>query len=518
MKVVFRTDASCLIGTGHVMRCLNLASTLQKRDGDSLFLCRDHAGNLIPLIRERGFSVRVLGEGLRGNFSAIGDTPSVADPHSCIGAGWLADAEETIQAVAEWGKPDWMVVDHYEIDFQWERLLRPYSRRLMVIDDLADRMHDCDLLVDQNLVANLRSRYSGKLPENCCVLLGPRYAMLEPIYAELHRQAAPRHGAIRRMLVYLGGADIEDLTGKTISAFLTLGRNDVEMDVVVNPQSPYVESIRRQIAGVENVRLHMFLPSLSSLMSAADVSIGAGGITTWERCCLGVPSYVITLADNQTAGAMELDRLGVIRWLGNASDLSVRDLTKALSDMLGKASHSDQSKRGLDLVDGLGCIRIADCLTVGRDSPLRVRLACPDDEELILQLANDLVVRRNSFSPGLIDAATHRQWFSMRLANRTSCYIFVVETEAGLPIGQVRFEWSNEVWEVHYALDVCVRGRGMGGIFLEAALLEFLIRMPSCTEIVGRVKSGNIASQKVFKRLGFVEEPDGSHMLYRLSL
>lgn len=501
------------------MRCLNLASALRKRDGNSLFLCRDHAGSLVPLIRERGFEVKVLGGDVCGNFSAIGDTSSPADSnYSRLGAGWLTDAEETINAVTEWGRPDWMIVDHYGIDFQWERMLRPYSRGLMVIDDLADRAHDCDLLVDQNLVANTLSRYSGKIPEHCCLLLGPRYAMLEPLYAELHGQAAPRHGKIRRVLVYFGGADIENLTGKTISAFLTLGRKDVEMDVVVNPQSPHVESIRRQIAGVDNVRLHMFLPSLSGLMSVVDVSIGAGGITTWERCCLGVPSYVITLADNQTAGAMELDRLGVICWLGNAGDMTLQDLTEAISDMLGKSSHIDLSKRGLDLVDGLGCIRIADYLAAGCDSRLRVRPACPDDEELILRWANDPVVRHNSFSPGLIDAPAHHLWFSKRLANRASCCVFVVETEAGLPVGQVRFELSNEVWEVHYALDACVRGRGMGGVFLKAALSEFLIRVPSCTEIVGRVKSGNLASQKVFKRIGFVEETDGNHLLYRLSL
>lgn len=501
------------------MRCLNLASTLRKRDGNSLFLCRDHAGNLVPLIRERGFDVRVLGGGACGNSSVVGDTPSAADPHSSrLGTSWLTDADETIHAIAEWGRPDWIIVDHYGIDFQWERMLRQYSRRLMVIDDLADRLHECDLLVDQNLVANTRSRYNGKLPEYCCLLLGPRYAMLEPLYAELHGRAAPRHGKIRRILVYFGGADIGDLTGKTISAFLALGRNDVEMDVVLNPQSSYGESIRSQIAGVENVRLHMFLPSLSSLMRAADVSIGAGGITTWERCCLGVPSYVITLADNQIAGARELDRLGVIGWLGNASDLSVLDLTEAISNMLMKSSHSDLSKRGLDLVDGLGCVRIADYLTAGGDSRLRVRPACPDDEELILRWANDPVVRRNSFSPALIDAVAHHQWFSRCFANRASCCVFIVETEAGLPVGQVRFELSNEVWEVHYALDACVRGRGMGGVFLKAALSEFLIRVPSCTEILGRVKSGNLASQKVFKRLGFVEETDGSHLLYRLSL
>lgn len=493
------------------MRCLALADALRERGADCRFVCREHPGDLLSIVRERGYGVVALPPDSKP-VSRSQETRT-----AWLGTDVITDAEETLAALA--GESlDWLIVDHYEIDARWERRAKTACRKLMVIDDLADRVHDCDLLVDQNLVANAQSRYDGKRPEHCCLLVGPRYAMLASLYAELHRQAVPRQGEVRRVLVYFGGADMEDLTGKTISAFLTIGRKDVEMDVVVNPQSPHVESIRRQIAGVDNVRLHMFLPSLSGLMSVADVSIGAGGITTWERCCLGVPSYVITLADNQTAGAMELDRLGVICWLGNASDMSLRDLTEAISDMLEKSSHTDLSRRGLDLVDGLGCIRIADYLTAGRDSHLRARPACPDDEELILRWANDPVVRHNSFSPGLIDAAAHHQWFSKRLTNRASCYVFVVETKAGLPVGQVRFELSNEVWEVHYALDACVRGRGMGSVFLKAALSEFLIRVPSCTAIVGRVKSGNLASQKVFKRIGFVEETDGSHLLYRLSL
>lgn len=493
------------------MRCLTLADALRERGADCRFVCREHPGNMLGIIRERGYGFIALQTDSKP-LSRSQDTHT-----AWLGADVTTDVEETLAALA--GESlDWLIVDHYGIDARWEQRARTVCRKLMVIDDLADRAHDCDLLVDQNLVANPRSRYSGKLPEHCCLLVGPRYAMLAPLYAELHRQATLRHGGVHRVLIYFGGADIENLTGKTISAFLTLGHRDVELDVVVNPQSPYVESIQRQIAGVENVRLHMFLPSLSGLMRVADVSVGAGGMTTWERCCLGVPSYVITLADNQIAGARELDRLGVICWLGNASDLTVRDLTEAISDMMGKSSHIDLSKRGFDLVDGLGCIRIADYLTANCDSRLRVRLACPDDEELILRWANDPVVRHNSFSPGLIDAAAHHQWFSKRLANRASCCVFVVETEAGLPVGQVRFELSNEIWEVHYTLDACVRGRGMGGVFLKAALSEFLIRVPSCTEIVGRVKSGNLASQKVFKRIGFVEETDGSHLLYRLSL
>lgn len=493
------------------MRCLTLADALRERGAECRFVCREHPGNLLDRIRERSYGVVVLPTDSRP-LSVSQNTHT-----AWLGADVVTDANETLAALA--GESlDWLIVDHYGIDERWERRARAICRKLMVIDDLADRAHDGDLLVDQNLVANARARYIGKLSEGCCLLLGPRYAMLEPIYAELHSQVVPRHGVIRRVLVYFGGADSGNLTGKTISVFLALGYKDVELDVVINPKSSYAESIQRQTAGVGNIRLHMFLPSLAGLMRVADVSIGAGGMTTWERCCLGVPSYVITLADNQTAGAMELDRLGVIRWLGNANALSVEDLTKAFSDMLSKPSHTELSKRGHTLVDGLGCSRIIDCLMASRESRLVVRLACPDDEDLILRWANDPGVRKNSFSSKQINPSDHHQWFARRLENRASCCLFIVETEAGFPVGQVRFEVSNSHWEVHYALDACMRGRGMGGIFLKAALAAFQARVPSCTEVVGRVIPGNRPSQKVLEQLGFVEQMDGTHSVYRLSL
>lgn len=493
------------------MRCLTLADALRQRGVDCRFVCREHGGHLLDLIQERGHRAIALPTGK----NPFPESSSIYT--TWIGADVITDAEETLAALAG-ESVDWMIVDHYGIDALWERYVKAVCGKMMVIDDLANRSHNCDLLVDQNLVANSQSRYSGRLPDHCSVLLGPRYAMLAPVYAELHQRAVPRGKGIGRVMVYFGGADAENLTGKTISAFLAIGRKDVGIDVVVNPQSPHLDSIRRQTAGIGWIRLHLFLPSLSDLMNLADVSIGAGGMTTWERCCLGVPSYVITLADNQTAGAMELDRLGVIRWLGAADALSIEDLSKAFSEMLSKPSHAELSKRGLTLVDGLGCSRIIDCLLAGCDSQLVVRLACPDDEDLILRWANDPVVRKNSFSSERIDPADHYLWFARRLANQASCYLFIVETKVGFPIGQVRFEVTNERWEVHYALDACMRGRGMGGVFLRAALLAFQARVPSCIEVVGRVLPGNRVSQKVLESVGFVEETDGDHSIYRLSL
>ena len=149
----------------------------------------------------------------------------------------------------------------------------------MAIDDLADRVHDCDLLLDQNLVAQMHTRYRDKVPAACGLLLGPEYALLQPIYAELHDRIPPREGPIRRIFISFGGADSDNLTGRSLSAFLSLNRPDIEVDVVITTSGPYAETIRRQVAGHGNIHLHSDLPTLALLMAKADLAIGAGGAT-----------------------------------------------------------------------------------------------------------------------------------------------------------------------------------------------------------------------------------------------
>ncbi len=186
--------------------------------------------------------------------------------------------------------------------------MRPHCRKIMVIDDLADRHHDCDLLLDQNLVANMVHRYDDKLPAHCGKMLGPKYALLQPLYSELYARTPPREGSVQRVLVYFGGADAGNLTGLAITAFLSLKRNDVALDVVLNTNGTHSETIRRQTHGQQNITLHSSLPTLAPLMVKADLSIGGGGATSWERCCLGLPTLVITLAENQKPIAAKLDQ------------------------------------------------------------------------------------------------------------------------------------------------------------------------------------------------------------------
>lgn len=343
MFVVFRADGGSHIGSGHIMRCLTLAHALRKNQKQVLFICRDYPDQLCDIIAQRGFAVLRLAAGSGESYG-----------------GWTQDAEETREALecSLSRKADWLVVDHYQLDWQWEGALRDLTDRILVIDDLCNRHHDCDLLLDQNLVPDMYDRYAGKVPETCRQLIGTKYALLQPDYARLHKDIVPRSGAVRRILIFFGGADRANLTERALDAFDALRRPDIYVDVVIGLSNVHGEKIRHKAKGRTNINIHYGLPSLSELMAKADFAIGAGGVTHWERLCLGLPSLIITLADNQRATSNELSRLGLVRLLGHHDEVDCQMVTGALKDLIEKGLIEEWSQNCLAMVDGCGADRV----------------------------------------------------------------------------------------------------------------------------------------------------------------
>ncbi|MBI5329733.1 MAG: UDP-2,4-diacetamido-2,4,6-trideoxy-beta-L-altropyranose hydrolase [Betaproteobacteria bacterium] len=518
MKFIFRSDASLQIGTGHVVRCLTLAQALSGRGMACQFVCREHPGNLLQVIRKQGFEVVTLPMHTEEAHRAADTTKAPLAHAAWLGADWRTDAEQTKTGMGN-AAVDWLVVDHYALDSRWESALRPHCRKLMVIDDLADRPHDCDLLLDQNLTADMTRRYNGKTPDHCGHMLGPEYALLQPQYAELHSRVPPREGPVRRVLIYFGGADTDNLTGKAVAAFIRLGRTDITLDVVINPASPHAASLRQQADGCAQVVLHNELPSLAPLMVQADLALGAGGATSWERCCLGLPALVITLAENQKPIAAELDRRGLLRWLGHKHEVSETTFTQALQDIFATGISPEWAERFRQQpVDGQGAERVVSTLMLNEQTRFKARLARLEDESLILQWANDPLVRRNAFASEAIDPATHRTWFRKRLRDPEHCQLYVVETEEGLPVGQTRFERSDGAWEIDYALDARARGRGLGKPLLQTAMSALRTNTGQAL-LLARVKDSNEASCKVFEALGFESDrQEGGQVVYRRPL
>jgi len=224
MKIFVRADASVQIGTGHVMRCLTLADELRGRDAEIVFVCREFAGNLCGYIEEKGYVVHRL---------PVSDAPDQgvgADlKHAAwLGADWQTDGGQVEEIIKRLAAPlDWLIVDHYALDERWEEYLRPYVKKIMVIDDLADRAHDCDLLLDQNFYENLESRYDGLVSAWCKKLLGPKYALLRPEFREARKNLRKRDGHVKRIMIFFGGSDPANETTKALEAIRMLKRPDI---------------------------------------------------------------------------------------------------------------------------------------------------------------------------------------------------------------------------------------------------------------------------------------------------
>ncbi len=328
MLAVFRTDASNSIGTGHVMRSLTLAEALTSKGFEILFVCRELEGHLCDEITGRGFTVYRLpapDHPIRNTASLYSSWLGVTEPQ---------DAGETLAALAH-VSPDWLVVDHYGLGRDWEISIRPAAGRLLAIDDLA-RAHECDLLVDQNLVSGMRGRYDGLVTKRCNLMLGPEYALLQPIYAQLHDRVPPREGPVRRILVSFGGSDQPNMTERTLECILGLNRPDITVDVVVSSGHLHVQEIQECLRGNAQIHLHKSLSNLASIMVSADLAIGAVGVTSWERLCLGLPAIVVTIADNQRPVAAGLHEMGLIRWIGHHDEVDVQKMCQALNGILEK--------------------------------------------------------------------------------------------------------------------------------------------------------------------------------------
>ena len=341
MRVLVRADASVDIGSGHLMRCLTLADQLCCKGAEVAFVCRDIPGGMFDLLQTRGY-----------RFEKLPLPEAGKDPQ-------LFDAEETIKAAGRLFPEglEWLVVDHYEFDAAWERTLRSHTRKLMVIDDLASRQHDCDLLLDQNYYRDLNQRYQGLVPEQCITLLGPAYVLLRPEFAEARRRLRARDGTIRRILVFFGGSDSTNQTQKVVEALKLRERPGIDVDVVVGSVNPNRNTIQRLCDELPNVTFHCQVSNMAELILNADLGIGAGGAAMWERCYLGLPTITVVFAVNQERTTEDVAEIGAIEYLGWSDQLGSKDYAQAVTRMLDDIQRVRQIGNA-----ALGLIQLEDAI------------------------------------------------------------------------------------------------------------------------------------------------------------
>lgn len=325
MNIVFRVDSSFDIGTGHIMRCLTLAEQLKKRHASVTFISRALPGNIISIIKEKGYQVIELSSESDFNNTSFYDYYK---------KNWLEDARETLEYIRNnINTIDLLVLDHYGLDYKWESVLYPDVNKLMVIDDLANREHKCDILLDQNFYLGFKDRYNSLVPEKCRLLLGPQYVLLREEFITLADSMKERNGQINRILVFFGGTDPTNETEKALRALTNFGEK-FQVDVIVGATNPNKNNIQAFCEKHNNYHYFTQVSNISEFMNQADLAIGAGGTTTWERCFFGLPSITISVADNQKEATESVSSVEATINLGVSSQVQASDVVEVINSLL----------------------------------------------------------------------------------------------------------------------------------------------------------------------------------------
>lgn len=330
MNIAFRVDLSSDIGTGHFSRCLTIANALKNSGAYIKFICRYIDDSSAHILKESGIDLAVI--------SLKDRDPHFFSASNLRHSSWLGDSQEsdanlTLQVLSG-GKWDCIFVDHYAIDSTWEDVIQRVCRKIFVIDDLADRVHSCDYLLDQNYYENMHSRYVGKVPKRCMLFLGPNFLQLRPEFHNYKPLALVRSGNVKNILVFFGGTDPENYTLKALQAIAQLGVN-IKVNVIVGASNLNHRSISDYCKNF-GFQFNCQVTDMARLMVEADISIGALGATTWERCYLGLPTIVSPIANNQIEALAALIEKGLVIPMGDIRIMSVPDLAIRIGLILGE--------------------------------------------------------------------------------------------------------------------------------------------------------------------------------------
>jgi UDP-2,4-diacetamido-2,4,6-trideoxy-beta-L-altropyranose hydrolase len=475
MNLLFRTDASVSIGTGHVMRSLALAQAWQDGGGRASFAMTEATPAVEARLRNEGVEVVRLS----------------------VVVGSVADASETARLAREHAA-SWVVVDGYRFGAEYQASLKGQGLKVLFVDDNGHAGHySADLVLNQNAHAS-EALYPDR-EASTRLLLGPRFAVLRREFAPWREWKRDIPEAARQVLVTMGGSDPGNVTERVIEAILS--ERGLTATVVVGGSNPHLPRLRA-VAGKAGSALQLVenATNMSELMARADIAVAGAGTTSWEMCFLGLPALLIVLADNQRGVADELSRQGIASHLGSSSEVTrntiARELRKLASSLVVRKS---MSERGRYLVDGRGAERVAAAM---KAESLSIRLAEDGDCKLFWEWANDPAVRTSAFSPDAIPWEQHVAWFRRKLQDET-CRILLALDDSDVPIGQIRFDKIG-LGEADIDITIGSRFRGLG---YASRLIELGANQVFAERHLQRlhafVKPENIASAKAFEKAGF---------------
>ena len=474
---VFWTDASVSIGGGHVRRCLVLADALVETGWRVAFVCSPEAAAIVPSLNARGYPLLEPASFARST------------PARCA----------------------LLVVDNYRLDAVFESASRAWADRILVIDDLADRRHDCDVLLDQS-PGRSAIAYTALVPRDCEKLLGPSYALIDRRFraARRKRRAAEE---IERVFVNFGTTDAANATALALDA-LNRAKLGAAIDVVLGSAAPHRNEIAARItAAAPLASLRIDAEDMAALMHRADLAIGAGGVGALERCALGLPSAILTVAANQVTNANALADAGAALYLGDSGTAQAAEIATALralsSDHAARAAMSAAAAR---LVDGLGAARVR----VACDGPFHakdgrkvaLRPATFADAAAMLVWQSAPGVRAYARNPSTPNPAEHERWLRTKLDD-PEC-VFHVVLHGDEPVGILRFDWlaGRDAFEISILIAASSQGQGVGGCVLELGK-----RLLATERVIAAIHPENRASIRLFERAGYRAAAPGEWVL-----
>lgn len=494
-KVVFRVDSSLEIGGGHLRRCLALAAELRTQGAEIAFICRDHRGNLNSEVIDSDFILRELPSGAAA-------TRKASNPPQH--AGWLAaspenDAAETLQALSGWGDPSALVVDHYGVDATWEHLMRKQVPRIVAIDDLADRQHACDVLVDSTPFGADQDRYARLVGAGTELLLGARYALLRSEFFAMHQSPRRRDGIIRRILVSFGAVDAGGYTLRVTQALQAAVGRDVQFDVVVGEKSRDLASLTDYSAAQPSIRLHIGTRDIAVVMQKCDMAVISSGVTAMECACMGLPAIVVPIAPNQTEMARSLCAIPCALSVRADSDFD-RKIAELAIVLLSQSQLVEALGRNArELVDGRGAARVARAVL---PAEITIRRAGLDDMHAIWEWRNQERVRSMSRSIAPIPWDDHESWYRQALTD--PCCALLIAQRDNRAIAVIRFDLSADGAEISIYLTTDAQGTGLARRALIAAESWVKDELPRIHSIQAEVRSENSASSAAFTQAGYV--------------
>ncbi len=498
------------MGGGHVFRCLALADELRRQGAETMFVAAQMLDTLAQRIEaSRHAMVRIAPPG------ALDDDRSGWEEGCWVDEEQHADVRQTEDAT---GNCDWIVLDHYKLNSVWSGAARAFARNILAVDDLANRPHDCDLLLDQTL-GRATSDYSRLVPQAARVLTGPFFALLRPEFAAARRAALAARFPARapaRLLISLGSTDIGGCTEAVLDAALSLGI-DTPIDVLFGTSGAVGLLRARRLAGANaNVTVHDEAADVARLMAEADVAIGAAGVSSWERCCLGLPAVTLVVAENQRLLAHSLRSADAA--LAAASPEKAASEAAALLD--DPHRRLAMTAAAAAVTDGRGVERVAAIILGDTDlramNPPLLRPVTIGDCERLWLWRNDVAMRAMAKSPTVIPWPDHVDWFNGRIANPNG--LFLVAECGREPVGTVRFDRQDgrKSFLVSVNLASEWRGGGLGARILIDACAAF-DRAYGCHPLEAEIRCNNPSSQRIFLAAGFrsTGSADGAYLQYR---